>query len=519
MKKIIIGLVCVAILLLGSAAALKYNGMKGDERRQTYDDEWNKKYEGMGYAGFYDVQPSQDGGFVLVGTTSKERFKYDAWIIKVDTNGNKIWEKAFGGKEGDKAWSVVEADDGYVIGGITESFGLGGYDFWLIKTDKQGNEIWNKTYGEERVDYLRTLIKTRDGGYVMVGETYSFNVLGDPDALVIKTDGNGNVEWHKVFGGNKTDVGDDIIEMENGYLISGITYSYTSHGGWDTWLIKIDEQGNEIWNKTYGWWDFEFNAYVDDVENGYLVAGYTISTSTGWGDGYLIKVDKEGNEQWKKKYGGPDSEHVLDFEQTNDGYVLVGRTGTQNVGEFDAWVLKVDYDGNELWNKSFGGRVSDEATSVVSLDGYYMWAGNTNEIISIALDIIVDQGWLVKCRDNAPVTLKITAPKENHIYLFDRQIMPYNKTVAIGGITVVAETNDTSRIDRVEFYIAGWQSYEYRPRKIIHQSPYEWKCRKLGFGQPIRVTVAGYYGDAGAVAVDDIRMHIINLCPLPSLAK
>jgi hypothetical protein len=514
MKKNIIGLICVATFLLGSATAINYNSIEGDERIQSCDGEWNKKYEGRGYAGFYDVRSSQDGGFVLVGTTSKDRFKYDAWITKMDIGGNIVWSNSFGGKEEDKALSVVDVDDGYVLGGITKSFGAGNYDFWLIKVDDAGNEIWNQTYGKEHIDYLRALVATSDGGYAMVGETHSFNSLGDPDVLVIKTDGNGNVEWRKVFGGNKTDSGDDITETENGYLISGITYSYTSNGGWDTWLIQIDEQGHELWNKTYGWWGFEFNAHVDDAKNGHLIAGYTISTSTGWGDAYMLKVDKEGNEQWKKKYGGPDSEHVLDFEATNDGYVLVGRTGTQNVGQFDAWLLKVGHDGTELWNKTFGGRSSDEAQSVISLNGYYVWAGNTNKVISIILDKIVDVGWLVKCKDDNPARLKIIEPQENHIYLFGRQIMPYDETVVIGGITVVAETSETSEIDRAEFYINGWQSYEYRPRKIVQQPPYEWECRKLGFGQPIRVTVAGYYGEAEAVAVDDIRMRIVNFSPL-----
>ncbi|MEA2054718.1 MAG: hypothetical protein U9O96_06385, partial [Candidatus Thermoplasmatota archaeon] len=176
-----------------------------------------------------------NGGFIVVGVTAPlSGDTWDAWLLKVDANGNEIWNKSFGGMGNDEAYSVIELKEGYMIVGSTQHWSEMDYDFWLIKTDRNGNEIWNKSFGGKGDDIAEKIIQTNDGGYAIVGYTYSFNTLGDPDILVVKTDGKGELQWYKVLGGNKTEFGDDIIEIEDGYLISGITYSYTTYGGWDT---------------------------------------------------------------------------------------------------------------------------------------------------------------------------------------------------------------------------------------------------------------------------------------------
>lgn len=514
MKKLVVGLACATILLLGSTAALQENGMKSVERKQG---EWKRIYDGGAkWAGFNDVESTRDGGFILAGGAGQEGGggEYDEWIIKVDANGNKIWDKRFGGKYHYTGGEVVETDDGYVIGATRHA--ESDPDFWLAKVDKHGHEIWNNSYGwEESAEVLYSLTETRDGGYAMAGDRWSNT---SNDIVVIKTGDDGNVQWRKIFGGNESDWAEGIIETEDGYLVSGITASYTPHGGdWDTWLIKIDERGNEMWNKTYGWERGEFAALVDETDNGYVIAGHTFSTPSTWGDAYLIEVDEDGNEQWKRRYGGWNSDHVKDFKATDDGYILAGSTHTYNVGVFDAWLLKVGTQGNEMWNKSFGGRGRDLASGVVALNGSYVWAGTTTPHPAVPR-IRSEKAWLVKCGDDAPPNINIVRPKEGYLYLFDREIMPSDNTLIIGGITVTAEADDSDRIEKAEFYVTG-EIYERLPRAVRYNPPYQWKCRRLGIGQPIRITAAGYYGDAGGVAVDHTMMQIINLCPLPSLAK
>jgi len=500
-KTIIIPVFVLSVLLIASSMAF--------HERKNDNGEWNEKYVGKGISRASDIKQTGNGGFIVVGVTAPlSGGTWDAWLLKVDANGNEIWNKSFGGSGNDEAYSVIESKEGYMIAGSTQHWDGMDYDFWLIKTDRDGNEIWNKTYGEKGDDIAEKIIQTNDGGYAIVGYTYSFNTPGDPDILVVKTDGKGELQWYKVLGGNKTEDGNDIIETDDGYLVSGITYSYETRGGWDTWLVKIDKDGNEVWNKTYGWWDFEWNAYVIRIDDGYMIAGYTLSTPTEWGDAYLIKVDKDGNEVWSKKYGGQDSDQVYDFKKTEDGYILAGGTHTYSIGDFDAWLLKVDANGNEIWNKSFGGRGADGVNSVVVLNGSYVMAGDTET------DFLSEHriaAWVIKCEDYFPPEIKIVRPKENYLYIFDREIMPYDKTMAIGGVTVVVDSNNSAEIDRVEFYFTGYNVYEYKPRAVVYNPPYEWKCRRFGIGLPGVITAGAYYGNAGGVAVDKIEVYIINI--------
>ncbi|MEA2054768.1 MAG: hypothetical protein U9O96_06675 [Candidatus Thermoplasmatota archaeon] len=293
MKKIIISL-CIGVFVV-LIPSISFNLTKDLTKEE--DEEWNKIY-GESFAEAYDIEQTSDGHFIIAGHTKN----WTAWLLKIDKQGNEIWNKTYG--EG-IFYSIVETESGYTIGGYTESRGAGKGDFWLVKVDKQGNEIWNKTYGEGNMESVRKVISTKDR-YLMVGiKRYPPREDGysDSNIWLVKVDKQGNEIWNKTYGGNWTEDGQDIIEIEDGYLVSGRTYSYEKYGGWDTWLIKIDKQGNEIWNKTYGWWDFETEAYIIEIEDGYMITGSTLSTYVGFCVGYLIKVNKAGEEIWSKKYG------------------------------------------------------------------------------------------------------------------------------------------------------------------------------------------------------------------------
>jgi len=408
-----------------------------------------------------------------------------------------------------------------LAGGYTFSYGgLYNEDFWLIKVDRNGNEIWNKTYGTKD-GVLGGITKAKDGGYLIVGSVPGFknNVDIVDDVLLLKIDENGDMIWYKSFGGNNTEAGDCIIEIDDGYLISGVTVSYATYGVSDAWLIKIDENGNEIWNKTYGWRDYGWkgyvwNAYVKEEEDGYVIAGYVLLGRGEIPYAYLIKTDKEGNEIWKKVYGGGEYDYIKDFEVIDDGYILAGFTESYNVGNFDAWLLKVDKEGNEVWNKSFGGRWEDKFEGIIVLEDGYLLCGKTEHEWGYG------NGWLVKCNDEVPPKIKIIKPKENHLYIFNREIMAYSKTLIIGGITVVVEVDEPEKIDRVEFYYGSHYVFDEKPREIDYSPPYEWKCRVFGLNSWGRITVAARYGNARAAAVDKIELYIINpLPPLPSPAS
>ncbi|MEM2508871.1 MAG: hypothetical protein QW673_01560, partial [Candidatus Thermoplasmatota archaeon] len=474
------------------------------------NDEWNKEFEGLGISIFNDIKPTSDG-YIIAGETAVPGIvEYQGWLVKIDKDGNEIWEKYYGSGF---LSTVLEIEDGYIAIGKTS------FDGWLLKVDKEGNEIWNKSFGWKKDDYFNNGIKTKDGGYLMVGVTHCIENITFPygDVLVLKTDKEGNLEWYNHFDGNNDgDIGYDVIEIDDGYLISGSTVISISER-WDAWLIKIDKKGNEIWNKTYGWSGGRYlvlHSYIKEIEDGdIIIAGDVCVPPADTNRAYLIKLDKEGNEIWKKIYGEGTYEMragqwIEGFEITKDGFILYGFTFDYSIGNWDGWLLKVDKEGNELWNKSFGRRWEEKIEGVVVLEDGYICVGKTEHKWGYGL------GWILKCNDLPPPKMKIIKPKENCLYIFDREIVPYDRTLIIGAITITVEVDKPEKINRVEFYLDHYNQFDNIPEKIDYSPPYEWKCRAIGFGLlPCHLAVGVYYGNSGAVAAGRMVIYIINLVP------
>lgn len=328
------------------------------------------------------IQKTEDRGYIVSGyTSSYGAGKRDFFVIKLDSNLTRTWEKTFGGEEQDECSTVqVCSDKGYLLAGSTNSFGAGGKDFWTIKLDEQGNKIWDKTFGGEGNDVALSAQQTEDEGYVVAGYTDSFGA-GNNDFWIVKTDKQGNKIWDKTFGGIDYDQSFSIQETKDGgYITAGYSFSYGA--GWsDVWVIKLDKDGNKIWDKTYGdkgdEWAYSIKETYDD---GYIIAGWTDSSGAGRNDIWVIKIDKDGKKIWDKTFGGALDDWGYSIELTKDqGYIIAGRTSSYGAGENDLWVLKLDKDGNKIWDKTFGGRNNDRAFSVKeSYDGGYIIVGETS---------------------------------------------------------------------------------------------------------------------------------------------
>ncbi len=260
---------------------------------------FQKTYGGTGDDRGYFVQQTTDGGFIITGYTSSFGAGMgDFYLIKTDINGDTLWTKTFGGTSLDGGGESVQqtAEGGYIIVGATLSFGTGNFDIYLIKTDTSGDILWTKTFGGINDDESFSVQQTNDGGYIICGNTESFGA-GDYDTYLIKTDANGDSIWTKTFGGIFNDLSYSGRQTsDGGYIILGSTWGFGA-GNRDIYLIKTDSLGNSLWSKTFGGTGTDTEGSIQQsTDGGYIITGFTNNFGAGgYADAYLIKTDSLGN--------------------------------------------------------------------------------------------------------------------------------------------------------------------------------------------------------------------------------
>ena len=220
---------------------------------------------------------------------------HDVYLIKINNSGDTLWTKTFGGPGEDRFRELHQTTDGgFILVSETLSFGAGNSDVYLVKTDSIGNLLWTKTYGGSSSDYGYSVRQTSDGGYIIAGYTQSFGA-GGTDVYIIKTNNSGNLEWTKTYGGSSDDYGYSIRQTtDGGYIMAGYTTSFGEAG--DVYLIRIDANGELIWSKAFGGSQTDYGWSVrQTVDGGLIIAGFTRSFGSASEDVYLIKTDQLGN--------------------------------------------------------------------------------------------------------------------------------------------------------------------------------------------------------------------------------
>lgn len=363
-------------------AVLVVVGVVLSDQTSPLELEWENTFGGADDDKGYSVEQTSDGGYIVVGETrSYGAGECDTWLIKTDSSGNGTWNKTFGGEEYDRGRSVKQTSDGgYIIAGETESYGAGSYDIWLIKTDSSGNKVWDNTLGGAGWEWGYSVEQTTDGGYIINGITTSYGA-GGYDVWLVKTDSSGNETWNKTFGGEKADWCDSAaLTSDGGYIISGFTRSYGA-GRRDVWLIKTDSSGSEMWNKTFGSEEgLERGHSVQQTsDGGYIIAGEIESSAVGAYDVWLIKTDSSGSRVWENTFGGTLGGKGHSVQQTSDGgYIITGEAYSRGGTDCNIGIMKTDSGGNKEWDKAFDGGSVDWGTSIrQTSDGGYIVVGTT----------------------------------------------------------------------------------------------------------------------------------------------
>lgn len=374
-------IIIITQISLASADTLKEIILQTEENKPI-DILWNCTIGGESDDLAYSVIQTADGGLLLAGIT----FSYgeggsDSWLIKTNATGQVEWNRTVGGLNHEEARSVIQtADGGYVIAGMNRSspyVGEGDSDFWLVKTNETGYHEWNQTYGGTEYDELFSMIQTNDGGFALAGRVNSYGA-GQSDFWLVKTNTSGHHEWNSTFGGTETDGAYSVIQtVDGGYALAGVTNSYGDGG---LWLVKTDEMGQAEWNRTIeGGKSKSAYSMVQTSDGGFAFAGWVYHSITDEYDTWLVKTNAMGYLEWEKIYVGADDKQASTLLQTpNGGFVIAGYTKSHDRGQSDVLLMKTDSTGQLEGNYTFGGNGDDVASAMnQNTDGGIVITGGT----------------------------------------------------------------------------------------------------------------------------------------------
>lgn len=350
--------------------------------------EWSKTYGGAGDDRGSDIIQTSDGGFALLGYTDSvdgditlSNGLRDYWIAKIDLFGNLTWQKSFGFSGIDQGTTILETSDNhFLLSGVldvTASGGQGNFgrfstnhaggDYWSIKVSSIGDIVWSQFYGGSFTDSPKGIIENDNNEFIQVGSSDSNDVditnnKGSYDFWVVKSDPEGKMVWEKSFGGSEIDEARGIVSSEDGnYIIVGDTRSNdqdvsSNNGAADLWIIKISDEGNLLWNYSYGGSNFDVpRSIFRTFDNGFVISGSSrssdgdVSKNNGQNDAWIVKTTNDGQLVWETSVGGSEIDFCYDSVQLNDGSLIaVGETYSsdgdilENKGFADVLIIKLN---------------------------------------------------------------------------------------------------------------------------------------------------------------------------------
>jgi uncharacterized delta-60 repeat protein len=404
---------------------------------------WARVYGDILNDGAACIHQTNDGGYIVAGYYSflLGLSGMDAWLIKFSPEGKIQWQRAYGGTGVDCASSIQQTPDGgYIVAGYTSPSDMLSRDFWVLKLDSSGNIEWQKAYGGSAEDWAASIGQTNDGGYIVVGITTSFGA-GDYDFWILKLSPNGDIEWQRAYGGENFDSAQSIQQTrDGGYIVAGYSSSFVAQYA-DIWLLKLSNKGDIEWQRTYGGDGSEWTTSIQQTNDGsYILAGYSSSFSLSSGDIWVLKLFPNGDIEWQRAYKGNESDGAHSIQQTRDGGIIVaGFTESFGAGGRDVWILKLNSIGEIEWQRTYGGNGDDWAHFIQQTsDGGYIVAGKTISLLGrgggdLLILKIDSAGWI----ERVPEFIG-----ESNAEVLDTSIIPQDTNVTPQDTNIAAQVTN-----------------------------------------------------------------------------
>jgi hypothetical protein len=347
----------------------------------SFERTYGHEFYDTGYA----VLQTADGGYVIAGESSPFGAGIDVYLIRTDPSGDTLWTRTYDSGNREVGLAIQQTtDEGYVIAGLWQLSDPYNEEVYLIRIDSSGDTLWTRTYGGEDCDVGYSVQQMTDGGYVIAGTTTPCigGSADSADVYLIRTASSGDTLWTRKYGGGGDDWGYEVQQTtDGGYVIAGDAWSFGG-GNWDAYLVKTDSSGDTLWTRRYGGDDDQHGRSVQQtMDGGYVIAGDTGSFLAR--EVYLIKTDSSGDTLWTKRYGRDDDHGGLSVRETTDGgYVIAGNSGClvnpPMEYRYDVYLIRTDSSGDTLWTKTYGGEWDDHGYSVrQTMDGGYVVVGKT----------------------------------------------------------------------------------------------------------------------------------------------
>lgn len=366
-------------------------------KRKTFERTFGGRRNDVGN----DIIPLKDGALIVGYTQSFGSGNDDAYVMRVDKFGNKVSSTAFGGGGDDVLKAVVATKDGFMAVGTTRSFGNGVESIYLAKLSNTGHVQWQNGYYSDKDDYYRgnDIIDIGNDNFLVAGSEEHIKFFNsEKNCYINAIDINGKRNGIKRYGGEDAERANSIVSVPDGYVFAGVTDTW-GHGADDAYVVKINKKGDRVWHNAFGFrYDEVANQIITTKDGGFILVGSTDSDVQNQKDVFVVKMNANGDREWKRHYGTKENEEGFDIVEVDDGYVVAGYTKYTPSYNSDAYLLKLDINGNIVWNRRYGGDRDDGALAIAKVSDGFLITGYTTSAETYSKDM-----YLIRVDNNGKI--------------------------------------------------------------------------------------------------------------------